>query len=177
MGADVVVNEKGEVLRYGVAHAMLVNNDTGETAEFIINPSELKYSLSVGYKKPSPIMRAPEGPLQYEKTSTKEYTVEAFADRELFPDRDMMDWLAFLESLCYPVRSGAVVSGPPDVLFVWPGILAMPCRITKLDPSFDEFDQDLHPKSLKVSLTLEETGETIRWSDEERTRIVITEGF
>ena len=59
MGADVVVNEKGEVLRYGVAHAMLVNNDTGETAEFIINPSELKYSLSVQYKKPSPIMRAP----------------------------------------------------------------------------------------------------------------------
>lgn len=164
-------------IRVGLAHVSLVNNETGEAMDFMINPADLREVLSVKWSVPSPIMRAPGGPLQYEGTEPKEFTIRAAADRELFPDRDIMDWRSFLDSLCYPIRSGDTIADPPTVLFVWPGLLAMPVKIVGLSNAFDDFGRDLHPKSFVSEITMREYGDTIRWSDEERTRITITEGL
>jgi hypothetical protein len=176
MSADMVIGEI-DAIRAGLAHVQLWNMYTGESMDFVINPNELRVQLAVKWKTPSPLLRAPSGPLQYENTEPKEYTVAAEADRELFPQRDIMDWLAFLESLAYPTLDGDVISDPPDVLFVWPGIMAMPCKLTRLSHTFTDFDLSLHPKSFKSDITFQETGSEIRYSDTERTRMEITEGF
>jgi len=156
---------------------MLINQSTGEIQEFMINPRELRATLAVKWRSPAPIMVAPAGPLNYASTSPKEYTIRAWVDAELFPDRDIMDWLSFLESMCYPVRSGSVISDPPTVLFVWPGILAMSCKIARIQERFEDFRTDLHPKSFSTDVVLREYGDTIRFSGEERDRMVITEGI
>lgn len=176
MGSDLVVST-GEVLRSELAHALLINQETGESQEFMINPTELRATLQVKWGTPEPIMRAPAGPLNYKSTSPKEFAIRAWADAELFPDRDIMDWMAFLESMCYPVQRGNVVADPPTVLFVWPGILAMPVKITRLQHRFDMFRTDLHPKSYSTDIGVKEYGELLRWSGEERERMVITEGI
>ncbi|GAH82291.1 unnamed protein product, partial [marine sediment metagenome] len=90
---------------------------------------------------------------------------------------DIMDWMAFLESMCYPVQTGAVIADPPTVLFVWPGIMAMPVKIARLQHRFNEFGTDLHPKSYSTDMVLREYGDLLRWSGEERERMVITEGI
>jgi len=176
MGSDLSIST-GEVIRSELAHAMLINQETGEIQEFMINPSELRASLQVKWNTPSPIMRAPAGPLNYASTSPKEYQVRAWVDAELFPDRDIMDWMAFLESMCYPIQTGDVIADPPTVLFVWPGILAMSCKVVSLQHRFDEFRTDLHPKSYATDIVLQEYGDLIRWSGDERERMVITEGI
>ena len=176
MTADLVVSA-GDVIRAELAHVMFINQETGEIQEFMINPTELRATLAVKWRTPSPIMRAPSGPLHYENTEPKEYQVRAWADSELFPDRDIMDWMAFIESMCFPVQTGTVIADPPTVLFVWPGILAMSVKIVSLQHRFDEFRTDLHPKSYATDMVLREYGDTIRFSGEERERMVITEGI
>lgn len=175
MGADLAIGEL-EVIRSGLAHVQMWNMDTGEGMDFIINPNELRVSLAVKWKTPNPLLRAPSGPLSYENTDPKEFSFSASVDRELFPDRDVMDWMAFLESLAFPTLKGDVLADPPSVLFVWPGLLAMPCKLTRLEHTFDDFGTDLAPKSFTSAITLQEDGDMVRYSDDERTRMVITEG-
>lgn len=176
MGTDFVSSQNA-IDRPGLAHALLNNMETGETIEFMINPTEVRIALSVNWQTPAPLMRAPAGPLIYQNTQPKEFTIRAFVDQELFPDRNIMDWLAFLESLCYPVRRGDVIADPPTVLFVWPGLLALPCKMVGPKHRFNDFGTDLHPRSFQSDIVLREYGDLLRWSDEERTRIVITEGI
>lgn len=165
-------------IRSELAHVLLQNLDTGESQELSMNPAELRRVLNAKYNNPETLTRAPSGPSQYKNTDPLQYTIRFFADVELFPDVDMQDLEAYLDSFMYPSRTEAgIAKDPPSCLFVWPGIMAMPCKIHRISTRYTEFFMDLRPRSAQFDMILHEDGDTMRFSETERTRIIITEGI
>lgn len=137
------------------------NLETGMSLQSMFLPSELEEALEVFYERAS-IPGHSHQPLQYKGTGNQAYPITLYWRVRGEDDVAVLDEARkFLMSLCYPTDAAdSVVTGAPArVLFVWPGMVAMKCRITALSFSHFQFAQVGPSTAYTVRVTIEEIPE------------------
>src|SRR5262245_59505929 len=129
------------------ARVTITNVDTGASVDAQMNPKELKEKLEVVYNDLE-ILGMSTQPQQFQYTKNLELTFD-LEFSVFYTDGDrVLETRSFLHSLCYP-RAGAtdvIGGGPPSVLFSWPNLYALMCKIRKLDGHYTQFAVDMRPQ-------------------------------
>lgn len=82
------------------------------------------------------------------------------------------DFQHFLESLCFPTRSGL---RPPTVKIIWPNILSMLAVVSSLSLDYMKMDRSLAPIYYGAEVTFLETRLTRRFSEDVRQRGLVAD--
>lgn len=158
----------------GSARVHMVNLDTGEDREALMNPTAFTESVSVNYNKQAiPGLSHPV--TQYASTDSRKVTgLELNFDRVLMGSSEgsapVDEWTRFLRSLTVPPGNTQGVNGtqPAVCLFVWPNVLTMRCVVTSLELRYSLFTSDLTASAFSAVVSLEEVRETRITAEEYR---------
>jgi hypothetical protein len=150
----------------------LTDLNTTEEREAQYNPSEIEETLSVNYARLA-IMGLSHKPMQYQNTDnlSLDFTLvfRAFDDTGNRVN-DMKEMKKFLYSLCYSPRSaGSIIGGaPPRVLFIFPNLASLTCKITQLKYKTLLQALDGSPTMSEAKITIEEIRDTRLFSEDVR---------
>ena len=123
------------------------NKTTGEVKRFLYNPSGYSDSRAVVFSEiSSPGSSYPK--FQYVKTGARTMTLELFLSNT--KSGTVTDYLTFLEKF---LPKGSQFQKPP-ICIIAMGSDVRECIITQLDRTFTDFDKDLTPTMVTVSLSL-----------------------
>ena len=134
---------------------------SGEVLALQYNPETLDLALRVAYEA----IKVPGlswQPLQYGGTENQDIQIDvASLSNTPTESQSARRALAFLHSLCYPrAAADSVVTGAPcRVLFVWPNLLSLTCRLKELSTKVSRFAQDGSLLDFVAHLTLAEVGD------------------
>ncbi len=114
----------------------LVNLDTQERYECLLNPEGLTEKIGVQYRR-HVVPGLGYQPLQYESTTNRGVpSLEFLVDRRFVgtasEQQDILRFRTFLLALTSPVTLGAP-SAPPRVLVVWPQVLTLEGVLTDVE--------------------------------------------
>jgi hypothetical protein len=114
----------------------LVNLETQERFECLLNPEGLSERFSVSYRRHT-VPGLGHQPLQYESTNNRQVpSVEFVLDQRFTPSVDgaagILRFRTFLLAFTKPVRADAP-SAPPRVLVVWPNVLTLEGVLSDVD--------------------------------------------
>lgn len=158
------------------------NISTGESIELPFVPAELNEEISVEYARQK-VVGMSHSILQYSGTENHKFSGLEFAFvgtpvDEIIPTRQdiSLDQRKFLMSLCYPsiAAQGVRTGGPPRVLFIWPQLVSMTCKLANLKIKHSKFDTRGRPMVFTATMDLEEirdvrlTSEDVRFSGTQR---------
>lgn len=174
-------NRLQDILGTRPEKAYLMDLDSGEERKFLINPAQLKESYAPRYARLK-VPGLPHERMQWSGGSNTQIPLTVYYDELIFAlqknqgDRKVTDratkarqtnlplkgsaedFRRFLISLQAPRRLGRLVNGaPPPVLFVWPGIITMRMRVTKVDITHQLFEPiSAHPRAYVAEIVMEE---------------------
>ena len=132
---------------------------TGRTLEAQFNPPELEASMGAVYQELE-VLGWSGKPIQFKHSSNLEMEVSLMFDRLTSGGgggggAQHESNINFLWSLPLPMRGDSVSSGgPSDVLFVWPKLYSVVCRVTKVSRKDTRFAFDGRSTLATVNLTL-----------------------
>jgi hypothetical protein len=137
----------------------LVNLDTQERMECLINPETLTEKLSVIYRRLS-VPGVGHQMLQYDSTSNRivpslELVLDKRLGKQPASDPDIIRFRDFLRKIARPAQVD-LPSAPPTVLFVWPKVLSMECVLSELEFRYQVFGADGDLLMYTATCTLEE---------------------
>lgn len=118
---------------------------SGEVYEMPLVPVSFTEELVVNFAKHRPV-GLPHSRSQY--TGTDDFSLRGllftFTGHTPEEVRLLHEGRKFLMSLCYPSRSAQDVrtAGPPRVLFVWPQMVSLTCRLERLQSRHVLFNSD-----------------------------------
>jgi len=136
----------------------LVNLATGEDQEAQFNPEELEQALDVNYAEPE-VVGLSHQPMQYVSTKNLETKLTLYCTAQSDRERDVIDsFRAFILELCYaPAGGSSIVEGSPArVLFVWPRLATLTCRVTSVRFKYATFAKDGGALRYTAEVTLKE---------------------
>lgn len=123
------------------------NKTTGEVKNFLYNPSEYSDSRAVTFSEiSSPGSSYPK--FQYVKTGARTMTLELFLSNT--KNGTVSDYIKFLEKF---LPTGSKFQKPP-IMIIAMGSDVRECILTQLDRNFVDFDSNLNPTTVTVSLSL-----------------------
>lgn len=123
------------------------NKTTGEVKNFLYNPSGFSDSRAVTFSEiSSPGSSYPK--YQYVKSGARTMTLDLFLSKT--KKGTVSDYLKFLEKF---LPTGAKFQKPP-IMIVALGSDVRECILTQLDREFTDFDTELNPTMVTVSLSL-----------------------
>lgn len=134
----------------------LTNLRTTRSLEAQFNPTEIGAKLDAAYTDLA-ILGLSHKPQQYGSTSNVEIPIELFFDRmESRGGGDGFDVARrYLLSLLYPSKGDTVSSGgTDDVLFVWPRLYSLACRVRSWEEKHHRFARDGGSTLMTVKLVL-----------------------
>ena len=149
----------------------IANLRTGEVVSAQFNPEELKETLQVNYERLE-ILGMSHQPLQYKNTGNLQIAFDlgfdALSSRNVelsgtaVGGGDPHLMRRYLLSLCYPPRGPQDVlgGGPPTLLFMWPHIWTVHCKMTKLDITHKRFALSGIPTLFVATVTIEQISES-----------------
>jgi len=137
----------------------LVNLDTQERMECLINPETLTERLSVIYRRLS-VPGVGHQMLQYDSTSNRmvpglELVLDKRIGTQSASDPDITAFRDFLRSVARPEQID-LPSAPPTVLFVWPKVLSIECVLSEVEFRYQVFGADGDLLMYTATCTLEE---------------------
>jgi len=137
----------------------LVNLDTQERMECLINPETLTEKLSVIYRRLS-VPGVGHQMLQYDSTSNRVVPgLELAFDRRIgkpsVSEADIVAFRDFLRKVAQPAQVD-LPSAPPTVLFVWPKVLSIECVLSDLEFRYQAFGAEGELLMYTATCTLEE---------------------
>lgn len=123
----------------------LVNVETQERFECLLNPEGLTERISVQYRK-HVIPGLGHQPLQYESTGNRQVpSLEFVLDQRLAPtDRgadSLLRFRSFLLALTQPVTP-QIPSAPPRVLVIWPQVLTLEGVLSDVEFRYQALTED-----------------------------------
>ncbi len=157
-------------------------DDPRRSIEAQFNPTDFTESLVVNYSRQK-VPGLSHEVLQYVNTSNLSFNLELFFDArkavrssvegtvtggaapgapKTGPSEDevnrILEARRFLHSVAYPRRVPQLVvgGGPPRLLFLWPGIIALTTVLTSLSIALEQFAPSGHPIQFRATVTLEE---------------------
>lgn len=128
-----------------------VNLDTLEERPTLFNPEQFSQSINVDWKSFQVVGLGYE-PVMYSHTGNHEFSltlpwrVTTVAERYRF-----REFVRFIKSCCYPEQPGA---SPPDVLFVWPGVVSVPVKIRTYSQTDILFNKQAEATRTDIALTM-----------------------
>lgn len=139
---------------------VLVNMVTGEARTPQFNPSEFEEKLGTIYAKLT-VPGLSHEVQHFINTVNTTYTFELFFHcldgsgpaglEAILADR------RFLHALTHPRRGGGIErGGAPRVLFIWPKLISLTCRMADLTFTYTMFNSEGAPTAFKVKVVLEE---------------------
>jgi len=137
----------------------LVNLDTQERMECLINPETLSEKLSVIYRRLS-VPGVGHQMLQYDSTSNRtvpnlELVLDKRIGKPFAGDTDILRFRDFLRKVAGPAQAD-LPSAPPTVLFVWPKVLTIECVLSEVEFRYQAFGTDGELLMYTATCTLEE---------------------
>lgn len=137
----------------------LTNMGSGETLEMPFFPSTLTETIVVSYSRQK-IVGMSHSQLQYGNTENYDLKGLDFFFRTTTPEEAFANSEArkFLMSVCYS-REGAMGvrgGGPPRVLFIWPQLISLTCKLTTLQFKHTKFNVRGAPTVTSAKFDLEE---------------------
>jgi hypothetical protein len=118
---------------------VLVNVTTGESMECLFNPTELTEKLQVNWNRLA-VPGLAHQVLQFQSTGNRQLSgVEFYLDRFFAAEQpgepDILEFRAFLRSLCVPPAGteGVLATAPPRTLFIWPDVVTVETVVTDLE--------------------------------------------
>lgn len=150
------------------ARILIANKSTGKSITAQFNPTEFEEALDVDWARHT-IPGLSHQPLQFVHTGNTKFTMElnfvAITAEEL---KQIHFARRFLQSLCYPPRGAADVTGggPPRALFIWPNVVSLNCVINSLAFKYTRFNLDGTPVAFTVKVALEEIRDVRLLSEE-----------
>jgi hypothetical protein len=146
----------------------LTNLSTGVTLEAQFNPDALEETVSANYAKQT-VPGLSHEVLQFSNTTNEAFPLNLFWRAESRGDVETLQRARrFLKSLLYP-KSGAedmASGGPPRVLVVWPGMIAMTCVIMSVKFSHALFTKFMRSRAYMATVQCEEIRDTRIGSDD-----------
>lgn len=136
---------------YAVQKLRLVNLDSLEERETQFNPEQFTKTISVEWKRYQVAGLSYE-PVLYSHTANQElsltlpWMVDSPKQRTAFDE-----FHKFVEACCYATQPGG---SPPDVLLVWPNVVAVPVKITSLSVVQTLFNKDGQPRRSDINLSM-----------------------
>ena len=150
--------------------ASLVNLATNEEYQFLFNPETLDEKIEAKYSSQK-ILGLSHERLSYQNTTNNEIPLELYLSQlaqDVIANQGdssppISQQKAWLQSLVYPVESESGIVGPPQVLFVWPRIARMICRVKSVEFSHTVFsNRTLASVRITAKVTLVEDVESRR---------------
>lgn len=134
-----------------VAKVRFVNLETLEERAAQFNPAEFSKSIGVDWKRYAVAGLGYE-PILYTKTGNQEFSLTLpFRVTRPAEKEEFEQFSRFIEACCYPTAPG---SSPPDVLLVWPGVVAVPCKVSSCSSQYLLFNKEGHPTRADIALSL-----------------------
>lgn len=124
----------------------------------MFNPTTLEESVAASYARLSP-PGLPHRILQYTGTDNLSITMRIWMHADSAETLDQVaGGRAFLHSLAYPreVDPRFPAPAPPGVLFLWPGVFALTCRLISLSGEMQSFTESGRLIRYEATITLEE---------------------
>lgn len=149
----------GESLNERPPRGVLRNVETGRALEFQYNPESIKEKLEAVYVDLA-VLGLPHEPDMYDHTKSLAIgPLELNFDAMGIEGTTVHEKRLFLHSLMYPRRGADDVTGggPPRVLFIWPNLYSIVCRVRSLEIEFLRFFNDMRPALFKATITLVES--------------------
>ncbi len=118
----------------------LANLRSGDVLTAQYNPSDLKRVVKVAYARLG-ILGQSHQQLQYQWRDNESFDFELHFDKLSTDKGDSTTAENLLDACTLPTRAAQTVGGggPPDVLFMWPAVLTLRCRISELEYSYKRF--------------------------------------
>jgi hypothetical protein len=137
----------------------LVNLDTQQRMECLVNPETLTERLSVIYRRLS-VLGVGHQMLQYDSTSNRvipglEFVLDKRIGKQSDSDPDLTAFTDFLRAVARPAQVD-LPSAPPTVLFVWPKVLSMECVLSEVEFRYQAFGAEGDLLMYTATCTLEE---------------------
>lgn len=146
----------------------LVNIDKATSIEAQFNPTEIDEELAVLYNRLQ-VLGLSHQPMQYQGTGNHQFSFElAFRAADNQGKNLLADVYArrnFILSLCYPSRQPAT-GAPPRVLFIWPGLASLTCKITSVRGKHTFFNKKAFPVYFAMQIGVEETRDVRIYSED-----------
>lgn len=135
------------------------------TAQF--NPEEVRERIKVNYKDLE-VLGLSHKPSQYLNTDNWSSSFTLGFDALSQYEGSVAHARLFLMSLCYPRRTAQTVAGgaPPRVLFSWPNLLSVTCKIDELDFTHKRFNSRMQSVLWTVDVKVSE-GRLVRLYSED----------
>ena len=145
------------------------NLETGEDMQAQYAPTELKESYGASYER----LKVPglsHTIMQFINGENASVDAEFDFNQLVNPAVTVADQRKFMLSLLVPRRGASSVAtgSPPRVLFFWPGLFSMTCRITKIEITHSWFDPDGSPAVYRMKPAFEEARVTRLYSEDVR---------
>jgi len=152
--------------------ASLINEDTGQVREFLINPEELTTKIEVEWNRAAALGGSSQR-LSYQHTNNMKFDLTLRYNRIVYAERRRVGSSAseqlraakdfegnrlYLMSLCYPRgrTTDILRRSPPPCLLLWPNYLAVRVVVTSLDITDKLFATNGAPIMFEAKLGLEE---------------------
>jgi hypothetical protein len=140
------------ILSKKVFKTTIRNKTTGKGKYVLVNAEELETELQAKWKNPQ-ILGMGNNRAIYENTEAQTWEFTLYLNANLLQRRynatreeaikEIRDYNAFLSSLVFPVKNkfkGWVGGEPPKVLFTWPDVFTVPCRVASVKWTLKTFD-------------------------------------
>lgn len=137
--------------------------------EFVamFNPEELSEELAANYARQAP-PGLPHKIMQYTGTENLTLTMTLFFNADSVSRiNEIAEGRRFLHSVFYPRNAASTQQGtaPPSVLFLWPGVYSLICKVVSLQARLERFNAAGELLQYSADVGLEENREEILSAD------------
>lgn len=141
--------------------------DTGASVSAQFNPDEVQEELTVNYAE-LPVVGLSHRPMQYVGTSNLLLNYDLGFDVLSIEGGSAIAARTFLHSVCYASKQaqGITDGGTPELLFSWPNLYSLVCRMQKLSITFKRFNITGLPTLFVASVSLSEARVTRLYSED-----------
>lgn len=144
------------------ASVTLVNMVTTDSIEVQFNPEQLEEQLGANYAKLT-VPGLSHQRSHFVHTEENAYSFDLFnhalgSGKEMGPDflKGIREDRRFLMALVHPWRAeGIDRGGAPKVLFIWPQLVSLPCKVLKLGFKYTLFNKQGAPVAWTCKVSLE----------------------
>lgn len=136
------------------AKGSVTNLVTNRTFEFQFNPEQIGAKIGAVYEDLA-ILGLSHKPQQYKVTENAEIPIDLMMDRLTSSGANFDAARRFYMSLVFPAASTTVIqSGPPNVLFVWPNLYSLVCKVREWGEKHTRFARDGRSTLMVIHLVL-----------------------
>ena len=145
----------------------IANVELGTSIEAQFNPTELDENLEALYNRLQVIGQSHQ-PMQYLGTGNHQFSFELAFRAIDNQGHSLLDQVMarrnYILSLMYATRTGN--GSPPRVLFVWPGLAALTCKVTTFKGKHTFFNKKAYPVYGAYQIGVEEIRDVRLYSED-----------